>query len=325
MTVFVILLFLAILIIGHELGHYLAAKRFNVRVDEFGFGLPPRMASRQRGETKFSLNLLPLGGFVKIHGQERGEAELEEPERAFINQSPSRRAFILIAGVAANLLIGWAAFSLVFAMGSPPKVLISEVIPGSVAETAGLQFSDELKGFTSAEEFISFIESHRGETVTINDKTVVVPKEGVIGVRIDTFEIKKENPFRAIIRGLDATAGLTVGIVKTVADIVIGAFQGDVSGLKQAAGPVGIFNIIKNAEGIVFLIYLLGLISINLAIFNLLPIPALDGGHLLLLGIEKIIGRPISRRTIAIANAMGWTLLILLMVVVTFRDIMRLS
>lgn len=325
MTVFVILLFLAILVIGHELGHYLAARRFNVRVDEFGFGLPPRIASRQKGETRFSLNLLPLGGFVKIHGQERGEDKLEEPERAFINQLPSRRALILIAGVAANLLIGWAAFSLVFAMGSPPKILISEVIPGSAAEQAGLQFSEELKGFTSTEEFANFIQSHRGETVVINDKTVTVPKEGVIGVRIDTFEIKKENPFQAVVKGLKATAGFTVGIIKAVADIVIGALEGDTSGLKQTAGPVGIFNIIKNAEGTVFLIYLLGFISINLAIFNLLPIPALDGGHLLLLGIEKIIGRPISRRTIAITNAVGWTLIILLMVVVTFRDIMRLS
>ena len=325
MTLLTVLVFLAILIIGHELGHFLVAKRFGVRVDEFGFGLPPRIASRKTGETRFSLNLLPLGGFVKIHGQEREEGEVEEPHRAFVNQPPHRRALILIAGVSANLLIGWIALSLVFAIGSPPKVFISEVIPGSAAEAAGLQFSDELKGFASTEEFVNFVQSHRGEAVTINDKSVTVPKEGVIGVRIDTFQIQKEDPFQAVVKGLKATAGFTIGVIKAVANIVIGALEGDASGLKQAAGPVGIFNIIKNAEGAVFLIYLLGVISINLAIFNLLPIPALDGGHLLLLGIEKITGRPVSRRTTAISNAVGWTLLILLMIVITFRDIMRLS
>lgn len=323
--IYTILIFLAVLIISHELGHFFAAKRFGVRVDEFGFGIPPRIASRKVGETRFSLNILPFGGFVKIHGQQREDGEIEEPHRAFFNQPPHRRALILIAGVTANLLIGWIALSLVFAMGAPPKVFVSGVIPGSAAETAGLKAGDELKGFGSSEEFVGFVQSHRSETVLVNDKSITVPEEGIIGVRIDTFKIEKESPLQAVIKGLDATLGITLGVIKAIVNIIGGAFQGDTSGLKQAAGPVGIFNIIKNAEGVVFLIYLLGVISINLAIFNLLPIPALDGGHLLLLGIEKAIRRPIARRTETIANAIGWMLLILLMVVVTFRDIMNLS
>lgn len=324
MIVLVILLFLAILIIGHELGHFLVARKFNVRVDEFGFGLPPRVASRQKGETRFSLNLLPLGGFVKIHGQERGEGELEEPERAFINQLPSRRAAILIAGVVANLLIGWMAFSLVFSMGAPSKVFISGIIPGSVAEQAGLQAGDEIKGFGSSEEFSSFLRSHRGETITVNDKSITVPEEGIIGVRIDTFEIKKEKPIQAVIKGLNATAGITVAVIKTIPRLVAEAFREGTQALQQVAGPVGIFNLLKNADGAVFLIYLLGAISVNLAVFNLLPIPALDGGHLLFLGIEKVIGRPVSRKAQMAANAVGFTLLILLIIVVTFKDIGRL-
>lgn len=319
-----ILIFLAILIIGHELGHFLAAKKFGVRVDEFGFGLPPRLASSQKGETRFSLNLLPLGGFVKIHGQTREEGEMKEPERAFVNQPPYRRALILIAGVLANLLIGWAALTLVFAIGTSPKVFISEVIGGSAAERAGLQPAEELKGFKSAEEFVNFVQSHRGQRVTVNDKNIDVPEGGVIGVKIDTFEIPKENPFQAVIKGLDATAGITLGIVETIPRLVLDAFREGAGALKQVAGPVGIFHLIEQARGTVFLLYLLGIISINLAIFNLLPIPALDGGHLLFLAIEKIIGRPISERAQMVANAVGFALLILLIIMVTFKDIQRL-
>ncbi len=325
MVLFTVLIFLAVLILSHELGHFLAAKKFGVRVDEFGFGLPPRIASRKKGETRFSLNLLPLGGFVKIHGQHKEDKEIEEPDRAFFNQPPSRRALILIAGVTANLLIGWLALSAVFAIGAPPKVFISEVIPGSVAEQAGFTIAEELQGFGSPEEFRAFVQSHRGEPITINGKSLTVPKEGIIGVGIDTFSLPKESPPRALIKGLDATAGITVGVLKAVGNIVVDAFQGETTTLRQAAGPVGIFNIIKNTEGAVFLIYLLGLISINLAVFNLLPIPALDGGHLLLLGVEKIIRRPIPERAVAITNAIGWAIIIILMATVTFRDIMRIS
>src|SRR3990167_1254946 len=130
MLIATIVIFLAVLIISHELGHFFAAKKFGVRVDEFGFGLPPRAASRKVGETRFSLNLLPLGGFVKIHGQGRYEGEIDEPHRAFINQKISRRAIILVSGVVANLAIGWMALSLVFSLGAPSKLFITEVIPG---------------------------------------------------------------------------------------------------------------------------------------------------------------------------------------------------
>ena len=324
MTALTILIFLAILIIGHELGHFLSAKKFGVRVDEFGFGLPPRVASHQVGETRYSLNLLPLGGFVKIHGQQKEEKEFEEPGRAFMNQPISRRAIILVSGVAANFIIGWMALSLVFSIGTPSKVFITEVIPGSAAEAAGLKTNESIKGFSSPQEFINFIQAHRGESITVNSKTVAVPEEGIIGVGIETFSIPKESPMKSVVRGFEATIKVTVGVVKAAAQIIINALSGERDGLKQVAGPVGIFSIIKEAEGAALLIYLLGVISINLAVFNLIPIPALDGGHLLFLGIEKIIGRPLPRRVETVANAIGFTLLILLIITVTFRDIGRL-
>lgn len=324
MLILTIILFLAILIIGHELGHFLAAKRFGVRVDEFGFGLPPRVVSRKVGETRFSFNLLPLGGFVKIHGQQREEGEIEDPERAFVNQKISRRAIILVSGVTVNLIIGWMALSLVFSIGVPPKLFITEVLTGSAAEEAGFKANEVIRGWSSPEEFTDFIQAHRGEIVTINDKTVTVPEEGVIGVRINAFSIPKESPLQSLVKGFDVAIGVTVGVVKAAAQIIVNAFSGETDGLKQLAGPVGIFNIIKEAQGSAFLIYLLGVISLNLAVFNLLPVPALDGGHLLFLGVEKIIGRPIPRRVEALANAAGFTLLILLILLVTFRDIMKL-
>jgi len=324
MTVLIILIFLAVLIISHELGHFWSAKKFGVRVDEFGFGLPPRVASRQVGETRYSLNLLPLGGFVKIHGQQREEGEIKEPHRAFVNQPISRRAIILVSGVAANFLIGWIALSLVFAMGAPSKVFISGVIPGSAAEAAGLKINESIKGFSSSEEFINFVRTHRGEAITVNGKSVNVPEEGIIGVKIENFNIPKQDPFQSVIKGFEAAVGVAVGVVKAATHIIVGAFSGGGDGLKQVAGPVGIFSIIKQADGAALLIYLLGVISLNLAVFNLLPVPALDGGHLLFLGIEKITGRPIPRRTETIANTIGFALLILLIIMVTFKDISKL-
>ncbi len=324
MTVFIILIFLAILIISHELGHFWSAKKFGVRVDEFGFGLPPRVASRKIGETRYSLNLLPLGGFVKIHGQQREENKLDEPDRAFVNQPISHRAIILVSGVTANFIIGWMALSLVFSMGAPSKVFISKVIPGSAAEHAGLKTNESIKGFNSSEEFINFVRANRGQSITVNGKSVSVPEEGIIGVGIENFNIPKQSPFQSIVKGFEATVKITIGVVKAATRIVIGAFSGGGDGLKQVAGPVGIFSIIKQADGAALLIYLLGVISLNLAVFNLLPVPALDGGHLLFLGIEKITGRPIPRRAETIANSIGFALLILLIVMVTFRDITKL-
>ena len=325
MLTLTIVIFLAILIIGHELGHFLTAKKFGVRVDEFGFGLPPRIASRKAGETRYSLNLLPIGGFVKIHGQHREENKpLEEPHRAFFNQPAHRRAIILISGVAANFIIGWLALSFVFSMGAPSKLFVVEVLPGSVAEEVGFKPNEIIRGFSTPEEFTNFIQAHREETVTINGKTIIVPEEGIIGVRINAFSVPKENPLQSLLKGFDAAIGIAVGVVKAASQIIVSAFIGDTSGLKQLTGPVGIFNIIKEAEGLVFLIYLLGAISINLAVFNLLPVPALDGGHLLFLGIEKIIRRPIPQRVEVLANAAGFTLLLLLILLVTFRDIMKL-
>lgn len=325
MTAFIILIFLAILIISHEFGHFWSAKKFGVRVDEFGFGLPPRVASRKVGETRYSLNLFPLGGFVKIHGQQREEGEFEEPSRAFVNQPISRRAIILASGVAANFIIGWMALSLVFSIGVPSKVFISGIIPGSAAEHAGLKTNESIKGFGSSEEFINFVRSHRGESITINGKSVSVPEEGIIGVGIENFNIPKQSPFQSLVKGFEATVEVVVGIVKAAASMIVGAFSGEGGSLEQVAGPVGIFSIIKEADGLALLIYLLGVISLNLAVFNLLPVPALDGGHLLFLGVEKIIGRPIPRRAETIANTVGFILLILLIAVVTFKDIMRLS
>ncbi|MBI2594698.1 MAG: site-2 protease family protein [Candidatus Colwellbacteria bacterium] len=323
LLVITILIFLAILIISHELGHFFTAKKFGVRIDEFGFGLPPRVASRKIGETKFSLNILPIGGFVKIHGQQREEG-IEEPHRAFINQPIWRRAVILTSGVAANFLIGWIALGLVFSMGIPSKLFIAQVIPGSAAQTAGLKVNESIAGWNSSEEFISFVQAHRGESITVNNKTVSVPQEGIIGVRIEVFSVPKENFPKSAVKGFEAAVGVTVGVAKAAGQIIAGALSGEEDGLRQVSGPVGIFNIIKEADGAGLLIYLLGVISLNLAVFNLLPVPALDGGHLLLLGIEKIIGRPIPRRAETVANAIGFALLILLIIMVTYKDIAKL-
>ena len=177
----IIIAFLAVLILGHELGHFLAAKAFKVRVDEFGFGFPPRIFSRQKGETKYSFNLLPFGGFVRLHG-EHWEENPKGKERSFVHQAGFKRAIILIAGVFANFLIGWLALSAVFYFGVPNKVIIEEILVGSPAEIAGLKAGEAIEGYGSVDEFLNFVDARGSEPIMVNGKMVTprmdTPDEG---------------------------------------------------------------------------------------------------------------------------------------------------
>lgn len=326
------ILFLIILIIGHEFGHFFAAKIFGLRVDEFGFGFPPRIFSRKKGETIYSFNLLPFGGFVKIHGEHAGlEEKLEEPERSFTHQSALRRAIIIVSGALMNFLIGWIAFSIVFSLGVPNRVVIEEVVPDSPAASAGFQIGQTVDGFSSAEEFSGFVHMRHGEEITVNGAVIALREsfpegEGPLGVTVTDVGIERQGVLQSISSGFISAAGTTWLIVEAFAGFLGSIFGGDFDVVGQIAGPVGVFSMLDEVKtfGLTSLVQFLGLISLNLVVINLIPFPALDGGRFASVVVEKIIGRRLNYKFEMIINAFGLALLLLLMVVVTIRDIINI-
>lgn len=325
------ILFLVILVIGHEFGHFFAAKRFGVRVDEFGFGFPPRLFSRKKGETRYSFNLLPFGGFVKIHGEHDDGSEIDEPQRSFINQTVFKRAVIIAAGVFMNFLIGWLAFTTVFAVGIPTRVIVEDVVPNSPAAMAGFQEGDVLQGFESAGEFSEFINTNLGSEIEVNG-IQVIPREnppegeGALGLVLTETKVERQNFFLSIWSGLSGAAVTTWFIFKAFVGFLIGLLTGNLGVLENISGPVGVFGMLGDVStlGLIPLIQFLGVISLNLVVVNLIPFPALDGGRLAAVGIEKIIGRKLGTKFELIANGVGLVLLLLIMLAVTIKDIMKL-
>lgn len=323
------ILFLIILVIGHELGHFFAAKMFKLRVEEFGFGFPPRIFSKKRKETTYSFNLLPFGGYVKIYGEHPNQKEeIKEPERSFTHQSAWKRAVIIVAGAFMNFLIGWIAFSIVLAAGIPNMVLIEKVIPDSPADTAGFFVGQVIEEFDSAEEFANFINSNRGKELTLNNLSVV-PRvnppegEGPLGVTVVDGGVEKQGILQSIPKGFMSAVGTTWLITGAFVGFIGNIFGGNLSVADQVTGPVGVYGMLTSVSslGATPLIQFLGFISLNLVVINLIPFPALDGGRLLTIIVEKVIGRRLNYKFEAIANGIGLALLLLLMVVVTIRDI----
>jgi regulator of sigma E protease len=326
------LIFLVVLIVGHEFGHFIAAKIFKLRVDEFGIGFPPKIFSRKIGETKYSINSLPFGGFVKIHGEHSSTKDrLDEPERSFIHQSVPKRMTIIIAGVLMNFLIGWIAFSVVFSIGTPKHILIENIAPDSPAAIAGLKIGDYIEGYESADNFLSFVNNNLGKEISLNEYKVAPrinppEKEGPLGITIVETGVDKQPILKSFLYGFKSMAEITVLIIKAFIGLIGGIFTGDFTLAKQVSGPVGVLNILGETSrlGFASLIQFLGLISINLAVINLFPFPALDGGRFVFVLLEGITRRRLNEKFEIIANAAGLIILLLLMVIVTIRDIIKI-
>jgi len=256
MNILIFLIILLVLVLVHEFGHFFTAKRFGIRVDEFGFGFPPKLFGFKFGGTEYTFNLLPLGGFVKIFGENPDDTNTYGPEadRNFINKPKYQQAIVLFAGVFANFLLAWLLFSIVLMIG-PSK----------------------LSFFSAFWEGMKF--------------TLFITKETVLGLYA----------------------------------LIVESLQGRGS-LESITGPIGIIKIVGDAYnvGFSYLLSFTGLISINLAVINLLPFPALDGGRLFFLLIEKIKGSRISPKVANTANMIGFGVLILLMLFVTYHDVINL-
>jgi regulator of sigma E protease len=358
---------LLVLVLVHEAGHFFTAKKFGIRVDEFGFGFPPKIFGKKYGETEYSLNLLPIGGFVKIFGENPDDENTNGPDasRSFVNKAKWKQAIVLVAGVTANFLLAWLLFSVGFMSGMPTSVgsqpkginlnnvflTIVSVAPDSPAEKAGLKTGDriaavEILPYTmdelNTDAFKAFIVAHpqkefgieylRGKDEYTLHTTKVTPTAGIngaqpmIGISMDMIGTAKLPFFTALKEGMELTLFVTKGTVVGLYELIVGSIQGKSDLLSSVTGPVGMVGIVGDAYqfGFVYLLSFAALISVNLAIINLLPFPALDGGRLFFLLIEKIKGSRINPKFANMANMIGFGILILLMVVVTFHDVIKL-
>ncbi|MEK7094036.1 MAG: site-2 protease family protein [Patescibacteria group bacterium] len=351
---------IAALIVAHEWGHFWAAKKFNLKVEEFGVGFPPRIFKKKRGETIYSLNWLPLGGFVKIAGEGELEEDLKDvseadKKRLFFYQKPWKKALVVVAGVSMNLILGWLILTAVFLIGTPQGIAINEVQEASPAATVGLKANDIIIGYGGepiqkiedhgknttippVRQFISFTTENRGKEITllvrstIGERVVLVtprlnpePNQGSLGIRLTDIGIPRQNLPNALTKSFAQTKIIVYLTTQSLFDLLKSLFI-EAQVPEGVVGPVGIFHFAQETGGIniVYLLHLLAIISLNLAVLNLIPFPALDGGHLLFILIEKLKGSPLKRHTKLIANTAGVGLLVLLMLTLTFRDIQRI-
>ncbi len=341
---------LGVLIFFHELGHFLVAKYFRVGVLKFSLGFGPAIVSKKVGETEYCISAIPLGGYVKLLGESSDEEVPEDKlEASFSNQSVGKRAAIVAAGPLANFLLAIIFFSFVFAVSGIPHLSteIGAVTKGSPAEKAGLMPGDKViavNGHPVSEwdEMSKLIKNSRGKAVEIvverNGKRIevsVVPEiskvKNIFGEEVERpligitasqkVVIKKVNPVFALYYGVEQTWTLTKLFVMTVVKMIERVVPA-----KTLGGPIFIAQLAgqQAREGIMNLIYFIGLISVNLAILNLLPVPVLDGGHLAFFAFEAITGKPVSMEKREIAQQVGLFLLIILMVFVFYNDISRI-
>jgi len=356
LTTIVFIIILAVLIFVHELGHFLVAKKFGIKVEEFGFGFPPRLWGIKKGGTIYSINWIPFGGFVKIFGEDGGD---RNDKHSFVSKKIWQRASVLLAGAAMNIALAVLLLSLGFMIGLPwavedsekivgTKVQITQVSLGSPAELAGLKTGDIVLGANSqtgklnnlekVTDLQNFIERNKGQEILIDLKRgqdiltfKLVPRvnpptnEGSMGVGLARVSQVVFPWYRAIWEGLATTFSLIWLTISSLGMLIWQLFShGQVVG--EVTGPVGIYSITGQAAqmGFVYILQLAALLSINLAVINAFPFPALDGGRVLFLLIEKIKRSPVSERVERTVHSAGFIFLILLMVVIAFKDIVRL-
>ncbi len=332
------ILIFCILIFVHELGHFLAAKLLKIRVHEFAIGMGPKLFAKQKGETLYSVRALPIGGFCALEGEDASSSD----ERALSNKPAWAKLIVLVSGAFMNLLLGLLLLFFVYgtAQGiSVPQVY--DVSPGSAAEAAGMMAGDEITHFGGKRIHIVSDLSWEMSKLTGEETTVTIRREGetktlsvspqktetgyALGIRMMA---KENNLFLTIKSGFYTT----VFYVRVVLESVIDLLQGKI-GFQNMAGPIGIVSEIGTAvketvesgwAGFLSLLQLAILLTINLGVFNLLPIPALDGGRIFFVFVEMIRRKPIPPEKEGIVHLVGFALLILLSLVIAYMDITKL-
>ena len=367
MSILIFLIILLVLIVSHEFGHFIVAKKSGIRVDEFSFGFPPKLFGKKIGETSYNFNLLPVGGYVKIFGENPDEESLNGPDskRSLTSKPWYIQAGVLIAGVTMNFLVAWLLFSIGFISGLPSStsvtsdhsrisnqaVTITSVIPNSPAEKSGLKVGDKinyletssdstllLSSIFSPESVQNFIKKHDSEEINFSlirggeEKEISVTPEKIsgndnpiVGVSMDTIGILHLPLHEAVWSGLKLTSNLFVSTLVGFFNLIYSALTGSGS-MSALTGPVGIVGVVSDATqfGFIYLLSFTAMISVNLAVINLIPFPALDGGRLLFLLIEKIKGSRIKPEIANTLNFIGFGILMILMVFITYNDVVKL-
>lgn len=365
MSIILFFLVLFVLVLVHEWGHFIVTKKTGMRVDEFAIGFPPKLFGIKRGETEYTFNALPLGGFVKIWGEnyeDEVEAEVTndtDTSRGFSSRPKWAQALVLVAGVTMNILFAWFLFSLTYMIGVPTPVdesvatdsaelVVAGVLPespGAVLPTGAVvtnvKYGEKVLEAPTPTEFSKAVLAVAPEPVvvsyTVGDEekeVTLVPVKGLIeadveryavGVSLAMFETEQMSFFTAIGEGAQATwygfQQIAVGLWKLISQ----SFVGDAD-FSQVAGPVGIVGMVGDAAayGVTALLTFTAIISLNLAVINLLPFPALDGGRLVFVAIEAITKKPIPHVWAGRVNLIGFAILMLLMIAVTYSDIIKL-
>jgi regulator of sigma E protease len=361
MSIILFLLVLFILVLVHEWGHFIVAKKTGMQVDEFAIGFPPRLFSFKWGETEYSFNLLPIGGYVKILGENPQTAEetMSDP-RSFAARPRWAQALVLIAGVTMNVIFAWLLFVATFMIGVPtavdeevataearlhiagilPESPLAEVLPPG-SEIVSLAAADTTLETLTPSAFTAFVQTHATTPLTIgfikDEETfyeTVTPVQGLIpddseryavGVSLVLVETTRESLVGAVGEATGATmqglVDITVGLAALLKNTVNGTAD-----FSDVAGPVGIVGLVGDAAsyGLTSLLMFTAMISLNLAVINMLPVPALDGGRLVFVAIEAVIRRPLNPNWTIWLNLIGFALLMLLMVVITWHDIAKL-
>lgn len=360
LTIVAFVVILSILVLIHELGHFLVAKKLGIKVEEFGIGFPPRVFGIKRGETLYSVNLLPVGGFVKLFGEDaagggsikkqeaRSKKQEADIKRAFYARPIWQRFLVVFAGVFMNFVLAVVIISYLFATQGvaipSDKIHITEIAKNSPAAAAGLLTNDVISKIngepvTTTDGFISTVEKNSGKpisfTITRNGETfnksitprVNPPKgQGAVGVGISDITVKKykwyEAPFFGTIEAFKFSWIIFSGLGQMVGGLI---FQGKTP--EGVAGPIGIAQITGEAirAGLNSYLWLGALLSINLAVLNVLPIPALDGGRLFFIAIEFVTRKKVNPKYEGYAHAVGLAVLLGLMVLITVFDIMRVA
>lgn len=351
---------LVLLIVVHELGHFFVAKIFRVRVEEFGIGYPPRAIRFGKiGDTEYTFNWIPFGGFVRLFGD---VGEKQHGRGSFVDSPRYVQAAILVAGVLMNVVMAWGLFATALHIGVPQiveesypnqsaRLIVTHIVPASPADLAGLQAGDEITAVMDEDGekpetlrpqtvvdfvkvrggeplIVTFVHDGVSETASIIPANAVLPNaagQPALGIALALVANVSLPWSEAAVAAVDHTKDTLVTVGKDLWGLIQAAAHWNLD-VSEVVGPVGIVDyagdVSQNGMGMVLM--LAGVISVNLAIINLIPIPALDGGRLAVLGIEGTLRRKAPRVILQLLNAIGIALIIMLMIVVTYNDIARL-
>lgn len=350
-NILAVIVLLGILIFAHEFGHFIVAKRLGVGVLKFSLGFGRKLAGKKIGETEYLLSMIPLGGYVKLLGESDQEVlSPEDASRSFLTQPVWKRIAIVLAGPVFNFLLAIIIFAVIFMAGVPVYTsVIGEVQKDSAAFKTDLRPGDAVVAIDGRkvsrwDDMSGIISDSQGKTLVLtvirNEQKLdiqvtpaKVKDKDIFGEDIDLYRIgimrssktviERQNPFEAVWSSLKQTWFF----VKVTLISFVKLVEGVISPSKSLGGPIFIAQLAGAAvkKGLLDFIYFMAILSVNLAILNLLPIPVLDGGHLMFYGIEIVIGRPVSLKWREMAQQIGFILLIMLMIFVFMLDIDRLN